>query len=159
MELHVNMSDDTGAEIKFEGSGEDLAFSVLQILNVVLKYEDFQIATELIGQASNFSKADFEELKQGLEHYENEEVPTWKEQGIDVVFPHWRGVMGPKDMTPEQIAYWDETMQDIVKSDRWQKIRKNNDWENYYKDSEESEKFLKEQRKKYKALVKDSGMK
>ncbi|MFQ3800735.1 tripartite tricarboxylate transporter substrate binding protein [Staphylococcus equorum] len=88
-----------------------------------------------------------------------EEVPTWKEQGIDVVFPHWRGVMGPKDMTPEQIAYWDETMQDIVKSDRWQKIRKNNDWENYYKDSEESEKFLKEQRKKYKALVKDSGMK
>lgn len=70
MELHVNMSDDIGAEIEFESSGEDLAFSVLQILNVVLKYEDFQIATELIGQASNFSKTDFEELKRGLGHYE-----------------------------------------------------------------------------------------
>lgn len=70
MKLHVNMNDDTGVEIGFEGSGEDLAYSVLQILTVVLKYEDFQIATELIGQGSNFSKADFEELKRGLGHYE-----------------------------------------------------------------------------------------
>ena len=60
------------------------------------------------------------------------------------------------DMTD---AVPDETMKDVVKSDRWQEIRKNNDWENYYKDSQESEKFLKDQRKKYKELVKDSGMK
>lgn len=63
MELHVNMSDDTGVEIGFEGSGEDLAYSVLQILTVVLKYEDFQTATELIGRASSFSKADFKKIK------------------------------------------------------------------------------------------------
>lgn len=72
MELHVNMSDDTGVEIGFEGSGEDLAYSVLQILTVVLKYEDFQVATELIGQASSFSKADFEDLKRSIGHYEKE---------------------------------------------------------------------------------------
>ncbi|HCN60811.1 MULTISPECIES: tripartite tricarboxylate transporter substrate binding protein [Mammaliicoccus] len=88
-----------------------------------------------------------------------EEVPTWKEQGVDVVFPHWRGVMGPKDMTPEQIAYWDKTMKKVVKSKSWQKIRKNNDWQNFYKDSKESKEFLEDQRKKYKGLVKDSGMK
>lgn len=88
-----------------------------------------------------------------------EEVPTWKEQGVDVVFPHWRGVMGPKDMTPEQIAYWDKTMKKVVKSKSWQTIRKNNDWQNFYKDSKESKEFLEDQRKKYKGLVKDSGMK
>lgn len=88
-----------------------------------------------------------------------EDVPTWKDQGIDVVFPHWRGVMGPKDMTPAERKYWDETMNKVVKSDSWQEIRKNNDWENFYKDSEESEKFLKSQQKKYKQLVKDSGLK
>lgn len=88
-----------------------------------------------------------------------EDVPTWEGQGIDVVFPHWRGVMGPKDMTPEQREYWDTTMEKVVKSKRWQEIRKNNDWENFYKDSEESEKFLKAQRKKYNELVNDSGLK
>ncbi|MGD6886749.1 tripartite tricarboxylate transporter substrate binding protein [Staphylococcus shinii] len=88
-----------------------------------------------------------------------EDVPTWEDQGIDVVFPHWRGVMGPKDMTAEQREYWDTTMEKVVKSKRWQEIRKNNDWENFYKDSEESEKFLKAQRKKYNKLVNDSGLK
>lgn len=88
-----------------------------------------------------------------------EDVLTWEDQGIDVVFPHWRGVMGPKDMTPEQREYWDTTMEKVVKSKRWQEIRKNNDWENFYKDSEESEKFLKAQRKKYNELVNDSGLK
>ena len=88
-----------------------------------------------------------------------EDVPTWENQGINVVFPHWRGVMGPKDMTPEQREYWDTTMEKVVKSKRWQEIRKNNDWENFYKDSEESEKFLKAQRKKYNKLVNDSGLK
>ncbi|MEY8600864.1 tripartite tricarboxylate transporter substrate binding protein [Staphylococcus shinii] len=88
-----------------------------------------------------------------------EDVPTWEDQGINVVFPHWRGVMGPKDMTPEQREYWDTTMEKVVKSKRWQEIRKNNDWENFYKDSEESEKFLKAQRKKYNKLVNDSGLK
>lgn len=88
-----------------------------------------------------------------------EDVPTWEDQGIDVVFPHWRGVMGPKDMTPEQREYWDTTMEKVVKSKRWQEIRKNNDWENFYKGSEESEKFLKAQRKKYNKLVNDSGLK
>ncbi|MBO3064762.1 tripartite tricarboxylate transporter substrate binding protein [Staphylococcus shinii] len=88
-----------------------------------------------------------------------EDVPTWEDQGINVVFPHWRGVMGPKDMTPEQREYWDTTMEKVVKSKRWQEIRKNNDWENFYKGSEESEKFLKAQRKKYNKLVNDSGLK
>lgn len=88
-----------------------------------------------------------------------EDVPTWKEQGLDIVFPHWRGVMGPKNMSPEQRQYWDKTMKKVVKSDNWQKIRRNNDWDNFYKNSEESELFLKEQRKKYKNLVEDSGLK
>ncbi|RIM58710.1 tripartite tricarboxylate transporter substrate binding protein [Staphylococcus arlettae] len=88
-----------------------------------------------------------------------EDVPTWKEQGLDIVFPHWRGVMGPKNMSPEQRQYWDKTMKKVVKSDNWQKICRNNDWDNFYKNSEESELFLKEQRKKYKNLVEDSGLK
>ena len=31
-------------------------------------------------------------------------VPTWREQGYDIVVTNWRGFMGPKSMTPAQIA-------------------------------------------------------
>lgn len=85
------------------------------------------------------------------------DVPTWQEQGVDMVFPHWRGVMGTKDMTKEERAYWDKTMRKVVHSKQWQELRKNNDWDNFYKDSAESEKFLKEQRKKNDQLIKDAG--
>ena len=31
------------------------------------------------------------------------EIPTWKEQGINVIFQHWKGIMGPKDMTEKRL--------------------------------------------------------
>jgi tripartite-type tricarboxylate transporter receptor subunit TctC len=87
-----------------------------------------------------------------------ENVPTWKEQGVDMVFPHWRGIMGPPNMTKEQIAYWDKKLSKMVKTDDWKKILKNNEWESFYKDSKETEKFLEEQNKMYTDLIKASGL-
>jgi tripartite-type tricarboxylate transporter receptor subunit TctC len=87
-----------------------------------------------------------------------EDVPTYKEQGIDMEFPHWRGVMGPPDMTEEEIAYWDEKLGEMVKTDEWQKVLENNDWDGFYKDSEETKQFLEEQEKLYEGLVNDSGL-
>lgn len=87
-----------------------------------------------------------------------DDVPTWKEQGVDMVFPHWRGVMGPPDMTKEQIAYWDTKLSKMVKSDEWKKILENNEWESFYKDSKETKKFLEEQNQMYSDLVEASGL-
>ncbi|SDJ27270.1 tripartite tricarboxylate transporter substrate binding protein [Salimicrobium halophilum] len=87
-----------------------------------------------------------------------EDVPTWKQEGIDMVFPHWRGIMGPPDMTEEQIAYWDEKLGNMVETEQWQTVLDNNDWEGFYKNSEETEQFMKEQHDLYETLVKDSGL-
>ncbi|ASK64378.1 hypothetical protein CFK37_11065 [Virgibacillus phasianinus] len=86
------------------------------------------------------------------------EVPTFKEQGVDMVFPHWRGVMGPPDMTEEEIAYWDEKLGKMVETEEWKDVLKNNNWEGFYKDSKETKKFLDEQAELYEGLVKDSGL-
>lgn len=89
---------------------------------------------------------------------ELEDVATWKEQGVDMVFPHWRGIMGPPDMTEEQIAYWDEKLAELVKTDEWQKVLENNDWDDFYKNSSETKAFLDEQEKNYTELVNNSGL-
>ncbi len=87
-----------------------------------------------------------------------EKVPTWKEEGVDMVFPHWRGVMGPPNMSEEEIAYWDQRIGQMVKTEAWKEILKNNEWEPFYKDSGESKKFLEEQYQMYKHLLNDSGL-
>lgn len=87
-----------------------------------------------------------------------EDVPTWQDEGVDMVFPHWRGIMGPPDMTEEEVAYWDEKIGRMVETDQWKKILENNDWEGFYKNSEESKVFMEEQNELYQELVNDSGM-
>lgn len=89
---------------------------------------------------------------------ELDDVPTWQEQGVDMVFPHWRGIMGPPDMTEEEMAYWDEKIGELVKTEEWQKVLKNNDWDNFYKNSSETKSFLEEQEKTYTELVNNSGL-
>nr|WP_238664045.1 tripartite tricarboxylate transporter substrate binding protein [Staphylococcus felis] len=86
-----------------------------------------------------------------------EDVPTWKEQGLDIVFPHWRGIMGPSDMTHAEIQYWDETIKKVVDSKQWETIRENNDWDDFYKDSKDSKVFLDKQQEQYKQLIQDAG--
>lgn len=87
-----------------------------------------------------------------------EDVPTYQESGVDITFPHWRGVMGPPDMTKEQIAYWDKKLGKMVENDAWQKVLDNNEWQDFYKDSSESKKFFKEQVKQYKDLIETAGL-
>jgi len=48
-------------------------------------------------------------------------VPTWKEMGLDVVSLFWRGVIGPKGMTPAQVAYWESEFGWLVNTDEWKK--------------------------------------
>lgn len=92
------------------------------------------------------------------ERVEGLDVPTFKEQGLDVIFPHWRGIMGPKDMSEEEVAYWDEKIGEMVQSEEWQTVLENNDWEDFYKDSEETKAFFDEQQDLYQGLVDDSGL-
>lgn len=85
-------------------------------------------------------------------------VPTWKEQGIDMTFAHWRGVMGPAGMTPEQIAYWDDTIGKMVKQPSWKDAMKKMNMDEFYMPSSEYSAYLEKQTKDMETLLKSVGM-
>ena len=35
--------------------------------------------------------------------------PTWREQGVNAVASNWRSVIGPRGLTPAQLAYWERS--------------------------------------------------
>ncbi|ARF17072.1 tripartite tricarboxylate transporter substrate binding protein [Sporosarcina ureae] len=86
------------------------------------------------------------------------DVPTWTEEGVDMVFPHWRGILGPPDMTEDEIAYWNEAFGEMVETDSWKQLLENNGWEDFYQDSAETTEFLKEQNEMYTELIDESGL-
>jgi putative tricarboxylic transport membrane protein len=54
------------------------------------------------------------------------DIPTWKEQGFDVVFTNTRLLLGPKGMSPAQTAYWDAALERVVQSEEWiSEVQKN----------------------------------
>lgn len=87
------------------------------------------------------------------------EVPTWKEQGVDMVFPHWRGIMGPPNMTADQIKFWDDALGQMVKKPGFIKTIESLNGVVYYKNAAEFKKFLEEQTMALGPLVDQLGLK
>jgi putative tricarboxylic transport membrane protein len=85
-------------------------------------------------------------------------VPTWKELGVNSTHEVWRGVIGPRGMTRAQIAFWDEALGRVVKSDAWQKDLAQSQIENIYRNSSEAAKYLKAQFDESRGILTDLGL-
>lgn len=72
-------------------------------------------------------------------------VPTWKEQGVDVVLPTWRGVIGPRGMPREQVAYWEDVFLKLSFDPEWLAEMNKQWWDGVYLSSSETRKFLDQQ--------------
>jgi putative tricarboxylic transport membrane protein len=86
------------------------------------------------------------------------DVPTWKEQGVDVEFSTWRVLVGPKGMTPEEIAWWDNVLGKAILSPEWAKAAETNMWSIDYKNSKDVKGFLDSEQIRLAALLKELGL-
>ncbi|MBW5448072.1 tripartite tricarboxylate transporter substrate binding protein [Cohnella sp. CFH 77786] len=80
------------------------------------------------------------------------DVPTMKEQGVDAEFLIWRGIFGPKDMSAEAKAYWEEKLKALSENDVWKQELAANAWAGSYKNAADFTAYLGDQEK----LVKDT---
>lgn len=80
-------------------------------------------------------------------------VPTWKEQGIDIVFPHWRGVIGPGDMSDSEKDNWSRLLKKVHSSPYWKEELKKHNWSPFYRNSEDMEALLESETKKYRYIM------
>ena len=55
-------------------------------------------------------------------------VPTWKEQGVDLVWSNWRAIVGPKGMTPAQVKTWQDVLSKVYASPEWKEELQRNYW-------------------------------
>jgi putative tricarboxylic transport membrane protein len=86
------------------------------------------------------------------------DVPTWTELGYNVVFSSWRGLWGPKEMTPEQIAFWDKTIAESGKAPSWQKELEANVWTDAIKSAAETRAELDALQKELVSLLTELGL-
>jgi putative tricarboxylic transport membrane protein len=86
------------------------------------------------------------------------DVPTWREQGVNVVFSNWRGMVGPRGLSAAQIAYWEEVFTRLVATEEFKSDLQKNQWVSRFLRSAQMRQFLAEQHDEIKTLLTELGM-
>jgi putative tricarboxylic transport membrane protein len=86
------------------------------------------------------------------------ETPTWTELGYRAVMDTWRGVIGPKGLSADQVAFWDATLAKAVKTAAWQQALAQNTWSDNYLDSSRTAKLFDSDHAEYRAILGELGM-
>lgn len=85
-------------------------------------------------------------------------VPTWRDQGVAADSSSWRGMMGPRGLTPAQVAYWDKVFAAMAATEEWKKELEENFWVNGYANAQNAKRRLDEEFEEYKAVLTEIGL-
>ncbi|MEA2992566.1 MAG: putative tricarboxylic transport rane protein [Alphaproteobacteria bacterium] len=86
------------------------------------------------------------------------DVPTFKEQGIDLVLTNWRSVVAPPGITPEQKKALADVIDKMVKSAEWKDVLKQKGWDDAYMPADAFATFLKQEQARVDAVLKSVGL-
>jgi putative tricarboxylic transport membrane protein len=86
------------------------------------------------------------------------DIPTFKEQGVDVTLANWRGVVAPPGITAEQRSAVTSLMDKMHKSKQWKDVLAKNNWLDMYQSGPAFEKFLKEENARTQEVLKSIGL-
>lgn len=85
-------------------------------------------------------------------------VPTWKELGVDLVYGGFRGIVGPKGLAPEQVAFWESALRKASETAQWQEGLKKNYWSNDFLTGKDFAKDLDDTYAAMKSVLVDLGL-
>jgi putative tricarboxylic transport membrane protein len=88
------------------------------------------------------------------------DVPTLKEQGIDVpVIPQARGVLAPPGVPNDVILYWEGVFDRFAKTGSWKKYLEQNQFEDGYLKGAGLNKFFDDLAIQMREVLKEAGAK
>jgi putative tricarboxylic transport membrane protein len=85
-------------------------------------------------------------------------VPTWKEQGVDLVYGSWRSVVAPKGITVEQRTFWEAALRKVVESPEWKTELERNYWGDFFKTGAEFRKTIDSEYRAMKGVLVELGL-
>jgi putative tricarboxylic transport membrane protein len=85
-------------------------------------------------------------------------VPTWKEQGVDLVYGSWRSIVVPKGASAEQVAYWEGALRKVVESADWKTELERNYWGHFFLTGAEFRKTIDQEYAAMKGVLIELGL-
>ncbi len=86
------------------------------------------------------------------------DIPTFKEQGIDLVITNWRSIVAPPGITAEQKKTLTDLVTKMVQSAAWKDILKQKGWDDAFLSGDAFAKFLKDEQTRVNDVLKSVGL-
>jgi putative tricarboxylic transport membrane protein len=83
------------------------------------------------------------------------DVPTAREQGLDVTLSNWRGIYGPPGMPAYAVAYWQQALGRMVQTTTWKQIAEQRQFNTTFMVGDELRSFLAETQADVKAALEE----
>jgi putative tricarboxylic transport membrane protein len=88
-----------------------------------------------------------------------ENIPSLKEQGVNVELGNWRGVFGAPGITPQQRDALVRLVRSATETPAWKATLAKLGWEPWFLGGEDYAKFLREDEKRVAAIIQSLGLK
>lgn len=85
-------------------------------------------------------------------------IPTWKEQGVNLVYGGWRAIVAPKGISAEQVTYWENVLRKATEAPDWKANIEKNFWSNDFVTSAQFSKDIDKDYNDMKAVLVDLGL-
>ena len=85
------------------------------------------------------------------------DIPTAREQGLDVTLANWRGLYGPPDMPQGAVAYWQNVLRKMVDSPTWKQTAEKSQFTTTFMIGDEFQTFLAKTQADLATALKEAG--
>lgn len=85
------------------------------------------------------------------------DVPTAREQGLDVTLSNWRGLYGPPDMPQYAVAYWQKALGEMVETPTWKQTAERSHFTTTFMTGDAFSTFLAETQEDVKTALEEAG--
>jgi putative tricarboxylic transport membrane protein len=86
------------------------------------------------------------------------DVKTLKEQGIDLVFTNWRGIVAPPGISDADQQAWTDALTKMHDTQAWKDEEKKRGWTDAFQTGDEFSSFMKEQDTQVAEILKQLGL-
>ncbi len=87
-----------------------------------------------------------------------QQVPTWKELGVNVEYATAQGYAGPRGMSREAVAYWESLLARLSKEEEWNRNLARSMWDSTYMTGAQHRKYYEDEFARMQAILVELGL-
>jgi putative tricarboxylic transport membrane protein len=92
------------------------------------------------------------------EAVEGVDAPTLTDEGVDLVFANWRGIVAPPGLKDADTKKWVDAITEMHDSDAWKKALADNGWTDSFITGDEFSKYLTEESDRVESVMSELGL-